>query len=108
VKTTFDLPDQLVRRAKALAARQGRALRDLVAEAIDDRLVTEPSEVTDRQVARASRRESWDAWRARLVEEPDGAWRNPDGVDDESFFETLDDTRREPWARRELIVGDGE
>ena len=100
MKTTFDLPDLLVRKAKALAAQQGRALRDLVAEAIDQRLITEPSEVTDRPEASESRRKSWEAWRARLVQEPDGSWRNPDGIEDESFFEDLEDIRREPWVSR--------
>ncbi len=100
VKTTFDLPDLMLRRAKALAARQGRALRDLVAEAIDQRLITEPSEVTDHAEARESRRKSWAAWRARLVQEPDGTRRNPDGIEAESFFDDLEHIRREPWAFR--------
>jgi hypothetical protein len=96
MKTTFDLPDLLVRRAKALAAQQGRPLRDLVAEAIDEKLVAEPSELSDG--ASESRRELWAAWKARLIEEPDGTWRNSEGIDDESFFETLDDIKAEPWT----------
>jgi hypothetical protein len=101
MKTTFDLPDLLVRRAKALAARQGRPLRDLVAEAIDRKLVSEPSEVTDRSEDFEGRQKSWEAWKARLVQEPDGTWRNPDGIEDESFFETLEHVRREPWPSRD-------
>jgi hypothetical protein len=31
MKTTFDLPDPLLRRAKAVAAEQGRPLRDFIA-----------------------------------------------------------------------------
>ena len=38
VKTTVDLPETLVREAKAVAARQGRTLRDLVAEAMHEKL----------------------------------------------------------------------
>lgn len=105
MKTTFDLPDSLVRKAKALAAQQGRAMRDLVAEAIDQRLITKPSEVTDRPEGSESRRQSWEAWRARLVQEPDGFWRNPDGIEDESFFEDLESIRREPWASRRPFDG---
>lgn len=38
MKTTVDLPDSLLRDAKAAAARQGRTLRDLVAEALNEKL----------------------------------------------------------------------
>jgi hypothetical protein len=38
MKTTFDLPEPLLRRAKAVAAHQGRPLRDLVAKAIEGKL----------------------------------------------------------------------
>ena len=34
MKTTVDLPDDLMREVKILAARQGRELKDLLAEAI--------------------------------------------------------------------------
>jgi hypothetical protein len=105
VKTSFDLPDRLLRRAKALAARQGRPLRDLVAEAIDRELVVEPGEVTDETGARHDRREAWEAWKARLVREPDGTWRNPEGIDDESFFEALRELRREPSRIRDPFAG---
>jgi len=38
MKTTVDLPETLLREAKATAARQGRSLRDLVAEALNEKL----------------------------------------------------------------------
>lgn len=38
VKTTLEIPDPLFRRAKALAARQGISLKDLVNDAITRRL----------------------------------------------------------------------
>jgi hypothetical protein len=38
MKTTVDLPETLVREAKALAARDGRTLRDFVAEAMNEKL----------------------------------------------------------------------
>jgi hypothetical protein len=42
MRTTFDLPDDLMKRAKIAAVRRGSSLRDLVAEAIR-RLLAEPS-----------------------------------------------------------------
>ncbi len=42
MRTTFDLPDELMRRVKIAAVRRGSSLRDLVAEAIS-RLLAEPS-----------------------------------------------------------------
>ena len=42
MRTTFDLPDDLMKRAKIAAVRRGSSLRDLVAEAIR-RLLSEPS-----------------------------------------------------------------
>ena len=38
MKTTFDLPEPLLREAKSVAAKQGRPLRDLVAEALAEKL----------------------------------------------------------------------
>jgi hypothetical protein len=97
MKTTFDLPDPLLRKAKALAAQQGRPLRDLVAEAIGEKLEYAVG------VAKATegRRVAWERWRTRLKQLPDGSWFNPDGIEDESFFQSLAEIRREPWASRE-------
>jgi hypothetical protein len=38
VKTTIELPDELLRVAKAVAAREGRSLKELLTEALRDRL----------------------------------------------------------------------
>jgi hypothetical protein len=38
VKTTIELPDQLLREAKAAAAGEGRSLKDLMIQALRDRL----------------------------------------------------------------------
>jgi hypothetical protein len=38
VKTTLDIPDSLFRKAKATAARQGRTLKQLVQEALTEKL----------------------------------------------------------------------
>jgi hypothetical protein len=99
VKTTFDLPPSLVRKAKALAAQQGRPLRDLVAEAIDEKLEVVGGAETDTMKAGEVRRGAWERWKSRLEQRPDGTWLNPEGIDDESFFQSLEEIRREPWTR---------
>ena len=38
MKTTLEIPDPIFRRAKALAAKRGIPLRQLVTEAVDDKL----------------------------------------------------------------------
>jgi predicted transcriptional regulator len=38
MKTTLELPDQLIRRAKAMAAARGQSLKEFVAEAVQDKL----------------------------------------------------------------------
>lgn len=98
VKTTFDLPQMLVRKAKALAAQQGRPLCDLVAEAIDEKLTVAAGGETDTANAKEVRREAWERWKSRLERRPDGTWFNPEGVDDGAFFQSLEEIRREPWA----------
>ena len=47
MKTTVEVPDELYRRAKAMAALRGRKLKDLVEEGL--RLVLDPSGRTRRQ-----------------------------------------------------------
>ncbi|HZT55873.1 MAG TPA: hypothetical protein VFA35_06585 [Burkholderiaceae bacterium] len=91
MKTTFDLPEPLLRRAKAAAAHQGRPLRDLVAEAIDAKLAA------DRAATHAASKQpsEWEAFKAQLVQQPDGTWLNPNGIEDEGFFEALDGIRHE-------------
>jgi hypothetical protein len=106
VKTTFDLPHSLVRKAKALAAQQGRPLRDLVAEAIDEKLEVAGGEETDTMKASEVRREAWERWKSRLKRCSDGTWLNPEGIDDESFFQSLEEVRREPWTKRDPFGSD--
>jgi len=102
MKTTFDLPDPLLRKAKALAAQQGRPLRDLVAEAIGEKLEGTVGAVK----VGGERRAAWERWKTRLEQLPDGSWFNPEGVEDESFFHSLDEIRREPWASRDPFGAD--
>lgn len=104
MKTTFDLPESLLRRAKAAAAHQGRPLRDLVAEAIDAKLVA------DRAATRAASKQpnEWDAFKAQLIQQPDGSWINPNGIEDVGFFEALEEVRHERLMQqgpRESIAG---
>ncbi len=91
MKTTFDLPDPLLRRAKAVAAEQGRPLRDLIAEAITDKLAAPPRGAPSRRAEPPAR--EWEAYLATLQRQSDGSYVNPDGIDDEGFFEALDDMR---------------
>lgn len=48
MKTTIELPDELFREAKATAARRGTALKQLVREALEEKLAREgaPSQTT--------------------------------------------------------------
>jgi hypothetical protein len=101
MKTTFDLPDTLLRRAKAIAAEQGRPLRDLVAEAISEKLKAPSAGGGKRPIGYTEgRRLSWEEWSAKLEKLPDGTWFNPEGIQDESYFETLEAIRHEPRGRR--------
>ena len=99
MKTTFDLPEPLLRRAKAAAAHQGRPLRDLVADALESKLSA------DDALARAAAEQdnAWTAFTSRLQRLPDGTYFNPEGIEDEGFFETLDQVRAEgrAWQPRD-------
>jgi hypothetical protein len=106
VKTTFDLPNELVRKAKALAAQQGRPLRNWVAEAIDEKLDVAAGGEAETAKPGEDRREAWERWKSRLELRSDGTWFNPEGVDDEEFFQSLEEIRREPWTRRDPFGSD--
>jgi hypothetical protein len=107
VKTTFDLPDSLLRKAKAAAAQQGRPLRDLVAEALGEKLADPAGGTVGTAKAGEGRREAWERWKSRLEQLPDGTWFNRDGIEDESFFESLDEIRRKTWVSRSPFGTDG-
>lgn len=97
MKTTFDLPDPLLRKAKALAAHQGKPLRDVVAEALAEKL----SSSTSGAAAARARAHAWKEYSARLKRLPDGTLVNPEGVDDPAFFAALDEARRQTWTPRD-------
>lgn len=98
MKTTFDLPDPLLRRAKAAAADQGRPLRDLVAEALKDKL----SALALAKSASRGRTSEWKAFEARLQKLPDGSYINPDIPEEGNFGEILETIRdeRRIWQPR--------
>ena len=52
MRTTFDLPDDLMKRAKIAAVKRGSSLRDLVAEALS-RLLAEPSALKRKRMTEA-------------------------------------------------------
>ena len=103
MKTTFDLPDLLMRRAKAAAAAQGKPLRDLVAEAIEARLA-QPKPPLQRRSEPPH--DEWQAFLATLELQPDGGYINPNVTDDEVFFQALEEIRsdrlREQTAQFEI------
>ena len=90
MKTTFDLPDPLLRRAKAAAAAQGRPLRDLVAEAIEAQLAAPPPPLQRRSEPPA---DEWQDFLATLELQPDGSYINPNGIDNDAFFHGLEEVR---------------
>ncbi len=91
MKTTFDLPDPLLRRAKAVAADEGRPLRDFVADALTEKLATHAS---NKQAAQSPSSE-WRAFAARLQTQPDGSLINPQGIDNQALDDVLDTIRQE-------------
>jgi hypothetical protein len=91
MKTTFDLPDPLLRRAKAVAAEQGRPLRDFIAEAIHEKLAAPPPGTPRRRSEPPA--DEWKAYLATLERQRDGSYLNPNGIDDEGYFDELDDIR---------------
>lgn len=91
MKTTFDLPDPLLRKAKAAAAGQGRPLRDLVAEALVEKLAA----LALAKGANRARGSEWKAFEAKLKKLPDGSYVNPEIPEDDNFAEILESIRRE-------------
>ena len=91
MKTTLELPDELMRSVKVRAAETDRKLKDVVSELIRRGLESPPeSAVSD----------SLQAWAKKLVVNPDGSVTNPDGIDDPAFFKSLDRIRAESRCAR--------
>jgi hypothetical protein len=51
MKTTLELPEALLRRTKAEAAQQGRSMKDVVVEALEEKLRKRTSSVSGWRVA---------------------------------------------------------
>ncbi len=102
MKTTFDLPGPLLRKANALAADQGRALRDVVAETLQEKLAAHAAATRESEANNAQRM----AFEARLQKLPHGSALNPDG--DDSFAERLETIRAESrgWQPRDPVAGE--
>ena len=91
MKTTLELPDDLMERMKLQAAERNRKLMDVIEEVIRRGLAaTEKPEAN-----------SLDALKHRLVLNADGTYTNPDGIDDPEFFTQLEhireSSRKEPF-----------
>lgn len=91
MKTTFDLPEPLLRKAKAVAADQGRPLRDLVAEALKEKL----GALALAKSVQRGRSGEWKAFEARLSKLPDGSYINPEIPEDDNFAGILESIRQE-------------
>lgn len=87
MKTTLELPDELMRSLKMHAAQSDRRLKDVVTELLQ-RGLSEPDAASE-PVDPAQ------ALRARLTFHEDGTVTNPVGIDDPEFFAALERTREE-------------
>ena len=86
MKTTLELPDELMRHLKVRAAQTDRTLKDVVTEVIRRGLEAVPA---------ANDTDPLQAWAGKLVLGADGSISNPDGVDDPEFFGALDAIRQQ-------------
>jgi len=84
MKTTLELPDDLMRRVKVRAASSDRKLKDTVEELIRRGLDASEAGSSNDPIA---------ALKQRLIFHPDGSVSNPDGIEEPSFFEAIDDIR---------------
>ena len=83
-----------MRKAKAAAAHEGRPLRDLVADALTEKLYNLRGHAVRDEPGPVDESPAWKAYAAKLQRQPDGSYINPDGIEDESFFTTLDEIRK--------------
>ena len=51
--------------------------------------------------AEATGASEWDAFKAKLVPQPDGTYLNPEGIQDDRFFEILDELRQRQIGKPE-------
>lgn len=87
MKTTLELPDDLMRSLKIRAAQSDRRLKDIVTELLQRGLSEQASGHGTEDPAQALR--------TRLIFHEDGTVTNPDAIDDPEFFASLDRIREE-------------
>lgn len=100
MKTTLELPDELMRSIKVRAAQTDRTLKDVVSDLIQRGLESP---------AIPAANDPLQAWAKKLIVESDGSVKNPDGLDAPAFFTALDEIRaqsrreepRDPFADRD-------
>ena len=85
MKTTLDIPDDLMRAAKVRAAQDNVTLKQLVSDALREAL----SRASDQ----AAVLDPVGLLKNRLVYRQDGSVYNPSGIEDAAFFEALEDIR---------------
>ena len=88
MKTTLELPDELMRAVKIRAAKRNQRVKDVVADALRAALAAPAT-------ALAEPMDPVQALGRRLVFRSDGTVENPDACDDPAWFESLDDLRAE-------------
>ncbi len=99
MKTTLELPDDLMREIRVRAAQSDRRLKDVVEELLRRGLAAPAP-------ADPPANDPLHAWLERLERHADGSVTNPDGIEDEAFFQALEAIReadrasapRDPFA----------
>ena len=86
MKTTLELPDELMRSLKVRAAQTDRTLKDVVTDVIRRGLEASPAANDEDPLQNLMR---------KLIFHPDGTITNPYGIDDPGFFEALDNIREQ-------------
>jgi plasmid stability protein len=94
MKTTLELPDELMRAVKIRAAERSLKLKDVVADALRAALAS-PGDM------HAGPLDPVQALARRLIFLPDGTVNNPAGLDDVSYFDALEVARAD--SRRERL-----
>lgn len=94
MKTTLDLPDELMRAVKIRAAERNMKLKDVVADALRAAL-------DNPAAALGAPLDPVQALARRLVFLPDGTVSNPNGLEASTYFEALETARAE--SRRDPL-----
>ena len=92
MKTTIELPDELMRAVKIRAAERNQRLKDVVADALRAALVAPAAAPTEPL-------DPVQAFGRRLVFRPDGSVENPGAWADEAYIQALEDMRAESRSK---------